>query len=539
MGIGDWGLGIGDWGLGPIPNPQSPIPKLYSILKIYFLLFDIKFKKFLKMNDNEDDLDDLECLDLNEIIEEKNKSQKNNIDANKNINKDNDIDDTLNIEEDNILLQLTKSINKDIKNYIKESEEANLILTNNFTLNKSANNNNNQSNEKSKEKESITDLLKSTLKKSKSIKSQNSNSESLYDTLKIDEINKEMQETNKLQTNSYTSQNSSSIISNLDMGLGLGTLIFDGSVKIAKLLGEGAQAKVYLGIAEDNEEEEGENSEQLVMAIKHFSFDIGKKKEETNNEIDSLVNKVQTLKELSHDNIIQYFDCESDFNEANQNYMVNIAMEYQETNLTEFIKNYTLKNNNKNLPKKIISEITKKILEGLKFLHENKIIHRDLKPENILMSSDGSSVKIGDFGISIWIKESQNSIKNKILNYTRDFMKRSVAGTGIYMAPEVLLGNPYGYDCDIWSLGCIVFEMAGGVKPFCTKEPGKVVPNTEFQLIKYSNPLEIADENVMDIIYDKKNRDLLDFLQKCWRGNNVYRPTANELLQHNFIKNPK
>ena len=168
-----------------------------------------------------------------------------------------------------------------------------------------------------------------------------------------------------------------------------------------------------------------------------------------------------------------------------------------------------------------------------------KIIHRDLKPENILMSQDANSVKIGDFGISVWIKESQSNIKNKILNYTRDFMKRSVAGTGIYMAPEVILGNPYGFDCDIWSLGCIVFEMAGGIKPFCTKEPNKVVPNTEFQLIKYSNPLEIADENVMDIIYDKKNRDLLDFLQKCWRGNNVYRPTASELLQHQFIKNPK
>ena len=312
------------------------------------------------MNDNEDDLDDLECLDLNEIIEEKNKLQninKENSKAKKS-NSDKENDDTLNIEEDNtILLQLTKSINKDIKNYLKESEEANLILTNNFTLNKNTNNINN-SNEKSKEKESITDLLKSTLKKSKSIKSQNS--ESLYDTLKIDEINKEMQETNKLQTNSYTSQNSSSIISNLDMGLGIGTLIFDGSVKIAKLLGEGAQAKVYLGIAEDNEEEEDENNEQLVMAIKHFSFDTGKKQEETNNEIDSLVNKVQTLKELSHDNIIQYFDCESDFNETNQNYMVNIAMEYQETNLTEFIKNYSLKNNNKNLPKKIISQITNK-----------------------------------------------------------------------------------------------------------------------------------------------------------------------------------
>ena len=481
------------------------------------------------MNDNEDDLDNLECLDLNDIINEKNKC-KTTVEKNNNT-------DLLNIEEENLYLKLTKSINKDINNYIKESEEANLILTNNFTLNKSSNNTKPNNNT---EKESITDILKSTIKKTKH--SQNSenekNSESLYSTLKIDEVKQEMQETMKSQSNT-TSHQESSIISNYDEGLSIGTSIFDGAVKIAKLLGEGAQAKVYLGIAEDNDEEEGENSEQLVMAIKHFSFDIGKQKDETNNEIDALVNKCQTLKELSHDNIIQYFDCESDFNEKNQNYMVNIAMEYQESNLTEFMKNYTCKNNVKNLPKKIISQITKKILEGLKYLHENKIIHRDLKPENILMSQDANSVKIGDFGISVWIKESQSNIKNKILNYTRDFMKRSVAGTGIYMAPEVILGNPYGFDCDIWSLGCIVFEMAGGIKPFCTKEPNKVVPNTEFQLIKYSNPLEIADENVMDIIYDKKNRDLLDFLQKCWRGNNVYRPTASELLQHQFIKNPK
>ena len=495
------------------------------------------------MNNSEEDLENLECLDLNEIIEEKNKSQKisENKKQTQNSNTEEENLDSINLteeDEENPLFKLTKSINKDIKNYLKESEEANLILTNNFTLNKKSINHttniqNNSITNKSqeKEKESITDLLKSTIKKSK----HSDTSSSLYDTLKIDEIKKEYEETQKIQNS-----NTSSIISNFDGGLTIGTTIFDGSVKIAKLLGEGAQAKVYLGIAEDNDEEEGENNEELIMAIKHFSFDIGKEKDDKmNKEIDALVNKCQTLKELSHDNIIQYFDCESDFNENSNNYMVNIAMEYQETNLTEFIHYYNQKNNLNFLPKKIISEITKKILEGLKYLHENKIIHRDLKPENILMSFDANSVKIGDFGISLWIKESQSNIKNKILNYTRDFMKRSVAGTGIYMAPEVLLGNPYGYDCDIWSLGCIVFEMAGGVKPFCTKEPGKVVPNTEFQLIKYSNPLEIADENVMDIIYDKKNRDLLDFLQKCWRGNNVYRPTANELLNHKFITNIK
>ena len=476
------------------------------------------------MDDNsDDDLENLECLDLNDIIEE---SKSNDL-SEKNKNSDKKSKESSNSleEQNNPLFQLTRSFNKDLSNFIKQSEEVNNILTNNFTLNHPSN---------TKEKESITEMLKSTIKKSK--KSQNSeNSESLFTTMNINEEKKDIQEIQTSQSNAFSYQDSS-IISNFGEGLNIGSYIFDGSVKIAKLLGEGAQAKVYLGVAEDDDEED-ENSEQLIMAIKHFSFDIGKKNDDTNEEIEALVNKCQTLKELSHDNIIQYFDCESNYNEKYHNYMVNIAMEYQETNLIEFMKYYNKKHNLKNLPKKIIAQITKKILEGLQYLHQNKIIHRDLKPENILMSYDANSVKIGDFGISLWINENQSKIQNKILNYTRDFMKRTVAGTGIYMAPEVLLGTPYGYDCDIWSLGCIVLELAGGIKPFCTNEPGKVVPNNEIQLIKFSNPLEIADENVLDIIYDKKNRDLLDFLLKCWRGNNVYRPTASELLQHHFLNN--
>ncbi len=51
------------------------------------------------------------------------------------------------------------------------------------------------------------------------------------------------------------------------------------------------------------------------MSINNFSFDIQKKNDDTNDEMEALVNKCQTLKELSHDNIIQYFDCESNYNE--------------------------------------------------------------------------------------------------------------------------------------------------------------------------------------------------------------------------------
>ena len=464
------------------------------------------------MAEIEEDIEELECLDLEEMIKEKNKTMKNV--------------DKMQLsspgQEENPVFSMTLSFETDMNNYLKETEEANLMLSDNFAISSDPNN-------KDKEKESLTEMLKSTIQRSKKNQEKELDNESLLSTLKID---KEKEQMNQSSASSYTG----SIISTIAEGLEIGSYIFDGAVKISKLLGEGAQAKVYLGVTE---EEGDDNDEQLVMAIKHFSFDIGKQREDINKEIDALVNKCNTLKELSHDNIIQYFDCESEYKEDTQNFIVNIAIEYQETNLTDFMRKYTAKNKVKTLPINIIARITKKIVEGLIYLHENKIIHRDLKPENILMSLDSAAVKIGDFGISVWIKESQNKMKNKILNYTRDFMKRSVAGTGIYMAPEVLLCNPYGYDCDIWSLGCIVFEMAGGIKPFCTNEPGKVVPSTELQLVKYSNPLEIADESVKDIIYDKKNRQLLDFLQKCWRGNNVYRPTAKELLQHPFLKNIK
>ena len=82
------------------------------------------------------------------------------------------------------------------------------------------------------------------------------------------------------------------------------------------------------------DKEEDDDSQKLVMAIKYFSF----KMEVPNPEIDDLVNKYQILRELSHDNIIQYFDCEYDFKEDTKNFIVNIAMEYQDANLSDFIK---------------------------------------------------------------------------------------------------------------------------------------------------------------------------------------------------------
>lgn len=136
------------------------------------------------------------------------------------------------------------------------------------------------------------------------------------------------------------------------------------------------------------------------------------------------------------------------------------------------------------------------------------------------MNSDLSEIKIVDFGISTQVKEFETQ------------MQRSVLGTPNYMAPEIILEKPYSYEVDIWSLGCILYELISCVKPYHdVNNPFNVM----YKVAQYTSPLEYAEDTIKDTFYDKSNRSVLDFLQKCWRPNNAFRPSATELLDHNFI----
>jgi hypothetical protein len=55
-------------------------------------------------------------------------------------------------------------------------------------------------------------------------------------------------------------------------------------------------------------------------------------------------------------------------------------------------------------------------------------------------------------------------------------------------------------------------------------------------MTEFGNPLEYASDDIKDIFYDKSNRDILGFLQKCWRANNMFRPSANEMLNDIYLK---
>lgn len=55
-------------------------------------------------------------------------------------------------------------------------------------------------------------------------------------------------------------------------------------------------------------------------------------------------------------------------------------------------------------------------------------------------------------------------------------------------------------------------------------------------ITKYSNPIEAADENIKDLFYKRENRDILDFLLKTWKSNNIFRASASELIEHYFLE---
>ena len=146
------------------------------------------------------------------------------------------------------------------------------------------------------------------------------------------------------------------------------------------------------------------------------------------------------------------------------------------------------------LPLNVVKSITKQILVALQFLHEEcKIIHTDLKPENILLveplldsvpdlsfldddnisavtttsvSDSVTMVKIADLGNACWVEK----------HFTDDIQTRQ------YRSPEAIVGFPYGPAADIWSLACIIFELATGDLLFKPKN-GNCIFIVDFVLI--------------------------------------------------------
>ncbi|AMD20945.1 HEL336Cp [Eremothecium sinecaudum] len=100
------------------------------------------------------------------------------------------------------------------------------------------------------------------------------------------------------------------------------------------------------------------------------------------------------------------------------------------------------------------------ILDAISHLHKHGIVHRDIKPENILLDKT-MKVKLTDFGTAKLL-----DIQEETKSYDLHTRSKSFVGTAEYVSPELLNDNWVDHRCDIWALGCILFQMIAGKPPF-------------------------------------------------------------------------
>jgi serine/threonine protein kinase len=180
-------------------------------------------------------------------------------------------------------------------------------------------------------------------------------------------------------------------------------------------------------------------------------------------------NEARASASLHHPGLIDVYDFGQ--NDAGQ---VFIVME-----LLEGLGLRDLLTRHKVIPPVLAIDVARQIAEAMAVAHEHGIIHRDLKPENLFLVPDrempqGWRAKVLDFGIAKLYGEGQKSV---ITTRTGNIL-----GTPTYMAPEQCHGASHvDLRCDIYSLGCILFEMLCGQPPFPGEGVGAVIAAHMFE----------------------------------------------------------
>jgi NIMA (never in mitosis gene a)-related kinase len=159
-----------------------------------------------------------------------------------------------------------------------------------------------------------------------------------------------------------------------------------------------------------------------------------------------LKREVDILTVLQHPNIVHYYES---FKFGDSLYIV---MELVEgATLLDHLNSLTEKG--QTMAESRIWAYFTQICLALRYIHKEKnVVHRDLTPSNIMIAADGA-IKLADFGLA-----RQRMGTNSVLE--------SVVGTVLYQCPEIIQHEQYGEKADIWSLGCILYQMAMAKPPF-------------------------------------------------------------------------
>ncbi|XP_069856225.1 serine/threonine-protein kinase Nek5-like isoform X2 [Dipodomys merriami] len=199
---------------------------------------------------------------------------------------------------------------------------------------------------------------------------------------------------------------------------------------LIKVIGEGAFGKAYLA---------KEKSNSMDCVIKEINF-----AKMPTQEREASTKEVSLLAKMKHPNIVTFF---SSFQEHSRLFIV---MEYCDGG--DLMRRIHRQRGVLFSEEQILGWFVQ-ISLGLKHIHDRKILHRDIKAQNIFLSKNGMVAKLGDFGIA------------RVLNNSME-LARTCVGTPYYLSPEICQNKPYNNKTDIWSLGCVLYELCTLRHPF-------------------------------------------------------------------------
>ncbi|MBN1933693.1 MAG: serine/threonine-protein kinase PknK [Anaerolineae bacterium] len=210
-----------------------------------------------------------------------------------------------------------------------------------------------------------------------------------------------------------------------------------GRYEVLELIGQGAMGKVYKA---------RDPNIDRVVAIKVIRPELITQSE---TFLQRFRRETQAAGRLSHPNIVVVYDADM---QGELSYMV---MEYLEGRSLAQVLSEELS------PQQII-DLSLQICDALDYAHNQGLVHRDIKPENVMILSTGR-VKITDFGLA------------RLATSPHLTHSGMITGTPSYMAPEQIAGEELDGRADIFALGCVMYEMIAGTRPFSGQSVGTVL----------------------------------------------------------------
>ena len=222
-------------------------------------------------------------------------------------------------------------------------------------------------------------------------------------------------------------------------------LLLGGRYEVGELIGRGGMAEVHLG---------HDTRLGREVAIKMLRSDLARDQ----SFIKRFRREAQSSAGLNHASIVAVYDSGEDHSVESGG--ATIAVPYM---VMEYIEGRTLREiltDREKLPIDEASRISEGVLDALAYSHRMGIVHRDIKPANVMIAKDGS-VKVMDFGIARAIADSAATMTQT----------QAVIGTAQDLSPEQAQGQTVDARSDLYSAGCMLYELLVGRPPFVGDSP--------------------------------------------------------------------